>query len=222
MNNKDPFNHFNHFSKQKKKKGGSDKPANFIEALKDLGNSVKKQTKEVTSGTAKNALEQISGHSGKQTVFENKQRDNSEPAFDFEEYLKSRDEQIKYRERKRFESKREQEKAVKSKRDKEIEQQIKLLQEELKKLAQETNELDKEVKKATKQEIVDPGVYHLNFLDHIKQIVILARKQIADSKTWMQTWQNRNSKKSHYWGNVKKSGTKYMLSHERYMVTQKG
>jgi predicted RNase H-like nuclease (RuvC/YqgF family) len=221
MNNKDPYNNFNHFSKKKKKKGGSNKPANFIEALKDLGNSVKKQSREVTEGTARNALEQISGKDSTQEPT-TQERTANKGTFNFEEYLRSRDKQIKYKERKRYENRLQQEKAVYNKRDKEIKKQIELLQEEIKKLASETKELNTQVEKTAKQEIVDPGVYHLSFLEHIRKIISLARKRVNESRTWLQAFQSRSKKKSYYWNNVKKSGTKFMLSHERYMVTQKG
>ena len=88
--------------------------------------------------------------------------------------------------------------------------------------SQTTSNLSGEVKKATLQAVVEPGTYHETFFDRIRKLIELARKKLAESETWMQIFNNRSQKRSHYWGQVKKSGTKYMLSQERYMATQVG
>jgi len=209
----DPLNPFD----QKPKKKPQTKSHNFIEALKEIGSSIKDQAKEATLGAAKNAVDQITG-----TAEDSSSSPMSEQSFDFEEFLKSREKQVEYIERKTAERKIEQERLVFNRKEEETQQQIKFLAEELKKLAKETEGLDLEVKKATEAAFVDPGAYHFSFLERIRRIIALARKQIAESRTWLQTWNDRAKKRSHYWFNVKKSGTKFMLSGERSVATSKG
>jgi hypothetical protein len=213
----DPFDRNPFQNKQKKKKKGKQPPTNFIEALKEIGSSVKKQSKDAAAGTIRGSIDQISGQNSQE-----EDRAKGDSSFNFEEYLKSREEQVKYRERKRYERKKQMEKSKNTEREKRIQQQIKALQQELKKLTSQTDELNKDLEKAAKEKITDPGIYHVGFLERIKKLIELANKQVAESRTWLQEWKNRSKKKSHYWKNVKKSGTKFMLSHERYMVTQKG
>jgi len=209
----DPLNPFD----QKPKKKPQTKSHNFIETLKEIGSSIKDQAKEATLGAAKNAVDQITG-----TAEDSSSSPMSEQSFDFEEFLKSREKQVEYIERKTAERKIEQERLVFNRKEEETQQQIKFLAEELKKLAKETEGLDLEVKKATEAAFVDPGAYHFSFLERIRRIIALARKQIAESRTWLQTWNDRAKKRSHYWFNVKKSGTKFMLSGERSVATSKG
>lgn len=184
------------------------RPTNFIEALKDIGSSGKQQTKDLIFGAPGNK-QPSAGETGKE-------------AFNFEEYLKSREKQIALQERQRFESKIEQERLIFHRKQEETKLQIQAIQEELKKLAQTTSNLSGEVKKATLQAVVEPGTYHENFFDRIRKLIELARKKLAESETWMQIFNARSKQKSHYWGQVQKSGTQFMLSQERYMVTQVG
>jgi uncharacterized phage-associated protein len=92
----------------------------------------------------------------------------------------------------------------------------------LKNLAVATKDLVQEVEKATKIEPVDPGLYHLNFFEKLKQTIITLRKKIEDSANWLALFNQRSKKKNYYWSQVRKSGTKFMLSQERYMATQAG
>ena len=117
---------------------------------------------------------------------------------------------------------RYQEKLVWSHQEQETKLQIKALLEELKKVSQATTQLAKEVKIATIQAPVEPGVYHLNFFERLRQTILLFRKRIEESSTWLTAFNQKAKKKSYYWGQVQKSGTKFMLSQERYMSTQAG
>lgn len=115
-----------------------------------------------------------------------------------------------------------QEITIFSTKEKQAQQQIKTLQEELTKLAQSVNNLRNEVKTAAIQTVVDPGTYHINFFEKLISFVKLLAKEAEDASTWVQMHNARGKKKSHYWGQVKKSGSKFLLSQERYMATQAG
>ena len=82
--------------------------------------------------------------------------------------------------------------------------------------------MSKEVEIAAMQAPVEPGVYHLNFLEKLRETIIFLSKSIKESFNWLAVCNSRAKKRSHYWSQVKKSGTKYMLSQERYMATQAG
>ncbi len=214
------MNQYNTHSKPKQ----FQRPMNFIEALKDLGSSMKTQATDATLGTGKGVMDQLFGS----PTPNNKPSQQSgelaqEKPFNFEDFLKSRERQTESIQRQRYERRLKDEKMVYSRKEEEVKMQIKSIQEELKKIAAETIGLSDEVKQAVFQGTVNPGIYHLNFFERLRSIIELARKQIAQSKTWMEAF-NHRKKQQHafYWSNVKKSGTKYMLSQERYMSTQAG
>ena len=80
----------------------------------------------------------------------------------------------------------------------------------------------KSLQKAIEAEIENPGTYHVNFFEKLKKFIIQLRKQVAESGNWLEISNQRKVAQRHYWGNVKKSGTKYMLSHDRSVATQPG
>ena len=100
--------------------------------------------------------------------------------------------------------------------------EIKTVQEELKKLASSTKNLAKQVEMATFQAPIEPGIYHLSFFEKLRQTIILFRKSIEESATWLAAFNQRGKKRNYYWRQFKKSGTKFLLSSERYMATQAG
>lgn len=103
-----------------------------------------------------------------------------------------------------------------------IKEQIKSIQEEVQLLAREAGQFTQEIQVASFQAVRSPGVYHQNFFSHLRSVIMAIRKRVADSRHWLAEYNGRARKKSHYWGQVQKSGTKYMLSAERYMVTSTG
>ena len=143
--------------------------------------------------------------------------------FDSEKYRAQKERKIKEEERRFFERKRVQEKIIWTAEQQKTAFQIKAIQEELSKLVNEIGSLSREVKTAATQTIVEPGVYHLNFLEKLREIIKLLRRKVQESRTWLATWDTYCKKKrNHYWLQVKRSGTKFMLSSERYMATQAG
>lgn len=129
-----------------------------------------------------------------------------------------RNEELRHR---LFEYKR-QEKLVYSHQEKETQLQIKVVREELAGLAKSVKKLDKEVEIATKLEPVEPGVYHLSFFEKLKIALREMAQRIDESATWLAAFNRRAKRRNYYWAQVRKSGTKFMLSQERYMATQVG
>lgn len=100
--------------------------------------------------------------------------------------------------------------------------QIQALQAELKKLAESTGKLTREVAVAVSQPPIHSGPYHVSFLEKLRYWLVLLKKRIDESTTWLSEFNQRSKKKNYYWSQVKKSGTKFMLSQERYMTNQAG
>ena len=115
-----------------------------------------------------------------------------------------------------------QEQVVFNQKNQETQAQIKAIQEELKGLAGSVKNLDKEIDKTIEQIPVKPGVYHINFLEKIKQAIILLKKRVEDASTWLEAFNQKSAKKHAYWGQFKKSGTQFSQSSERYVATSVG
>jgi hypothetical protein len=195
-------------------------PTNFIEALKDLGSSVVNATRQESTGVGKGILEHLGGLDS----FHSQGELQPNQPIDFDT-LQKKEKELRLKEirvQEEVVSLRKQEKILYSRQEKEIQLQIKAIQEELKKLARSTEGLAKEVKVATIQAPVDPGTYHISFFARLKSFIFEFRKRIQDSQTWLSTLNQKSQKRCHYWFAVKKSGTKFMLSQERYMATQAG
>jgi len=189
--------------KSSKKKGISD---NFLEVLRELG-----------EGTIDTTVDQITGRKRSGEL-------KPDETIELEQFARETVEREKFTQE--FEQEilglRHREKLVYTKEQQEIKLQIKAIQDELKKLAESTQGLAKEVEIAAKQVPVEPGVYHLTFFEKLRQIIIQFRQRIEDSRTWLAASNQRAKRRNYYWSQVKKSGTKFMLSAERYMSTSAG
>lgn len=117
---------------------------------------------------------------------------------------------------------RHEEKLVFVAKERETKVQIGTLLEEVKKLATAVQKVEKEVEITAFQAPVEPGVYHVSFFQKIISFLRSLTQKIEDSAHWMAAFNSKAKKRSYYWGQVQKSGTKFMLSQERYMATQVG
>ena len=142
-------------------------------------------------------------------------------AFAWQRQQLEQERRLRLAEQQAFARHRRQEFLVFSQHEQQRQQEIKALQEQLQLLIEETQGLSQEIDLAVKQQIVNPGVYHLNFFERLRQIIKLMRQKIHDSQTWLSVFNGRSQQQG-YWGQVSNSGTKFMLSQERYMVTQTG
>lgn len=99
--------------------------------------------------------------------------------------------------------------------------QIESVRQELKALAASIKTLSSEIGKTINEVPVNPGVYHANFFDRLRSILMVLREQIDDSRSWLTMHQSRK-KKMGYWGMYKKHGTTFGLSNERSLATSAG
>jgi len=102
-----------------------------------------------------------------------------------------------------------------------LKEQIEAIRTELKALSASIKTLNTEIEKTINEVPVHPGVYHKNFLDRIRSMILLIREQIEDSRTWLNLSTTRKKKKG-YWGMYKKHGTSFGLSNERSLSTSAG
>jgi len=115
-----------------------------------------------------------------------------------------------------------QEQVVFNQNNQETQAQIKAIQEELKALVGSVKNLDKEVDKAVEQIPAHPGVYHLNFLEKLKQAVVLLKKRVEEASSWLELFNRKQAKKRGYWPQTRKLGTQFSESGERYVATSTG
>jgi hypothetical protein len=90
------------------------------------------------------------------------------------------------------------------------------VRQELRKLVTSLGKLGKEVDKATFEAPVNPGIYHQNLFEILKQTLKNMRLKADQSASWVAMYNQRSSKRQGvFWANFKKHGTKYALSGER-------
>lgn len=146
------------------------------------------------------------------------------PFYGESETAKQQSPEVAEKPRARTEYQRE-EKVLFTREQRETQTQVKNLQEELKKLAKATVDLASEAKAAevnAMQEVPAAGKYHVNFLEKFIKALAELRSKLEESSVWLSTWNKKASKKNYYWGQFKKSGSKFLLSSDRYMSTQAG
>lgn len=193
----------------------------FLEAFKSIGGSLSNSVKEdMFKGTAQSAANQIFNR--RPQTLPKSGALSPDQKLDFAKILEEEKTKTKEVVGGFYERTRSREKLVFSQKEEEVKIQIKALREEIKKLISLTQEVAQETEKVALEEVVMPGTYHLNFFEKIRNLLALARKRIEESRTWLSFCKSRAKKRSHYWAQVKKSGTKFMLSQERYMSTQMG
>ncbi len=193
------------------------KPAltnNFLEKLRELGGDLGDSVaQDVIEGLPSTAMNQLTNRQKSGTLKPNETLN-----------LDKREEQERFGRQlnREFFRVRQEERLVFKQEEQKTQLQIQAIQEELKNLVESTKELVKEVEVAAKLEPVEPGVYHLNFFERLKQAIVIFRKRIEESASWLSLFNQRSKKQGHYWSQFRKSGTKFMLSQERYMATQAG
>jgi hypothetical protein len=187
-------------------------PANFLEALRDLSKGVVDEVKIQVTTAITSDIPQSLGISG--TLEPNK-------SFSMAD-LKSAEQSGERKAEARFSNRLQEEKIVWLRAENESKAQVKSIQEEIQLMAKSVGELAHEVQIASFQAPANPGVYHKSFFSRLRSYIQALRVKVQESKHWLATQNARASKRSHYWGQVQKSGTKFMLSQERYMVTSTG
>ncbi len=114
-------------------------------------------------------------------------------------------------ERARFRAKQEQ-----------VIKQIEAIREAVLKIAKKTQNVGMEFEKAAFEAPVNPGSYHVTFFEKLKSALEVVKKRLDESASWLHVYNKRKKNMPFFWQQVQKSGTKYMLSAERYMQMAAG
>lgn len=197
---------------------------NFLESFREQG-------KSATTGMLGNAADQLFGARTSSPDFYNQQQfpsapqNPSQPPFNFAEFLKRREQNIRSQERNLGEQQRRQERIVFYQKEESAKKEIESIKSQLIQIIKSTNGISADLLAAEQTVLsttVEVGTYHINFFQRIHRLLERVRKNLAESAHWLEIFNQRNQAKSYYWGQVKKSGTKYQLSQERALVTQTG
>lgn len=192
------------FNNKKRGKGGL--RDNFLEAFRDIGTGVVSDAKQAVFGGSSPSP------SGEYS-----------PSADL--FRNEADLENKYRRQwLRSEQIRREEQILFSRQQTETQQHVTQLQQEIKGLAKATGELARQVDISAMQVSSETSIstYHLNFFEHLKRLIRQLKTQINESAMWLSEWNKKAKKKNAYWNGVKRSGSKYLLSQDRYMATQAG
>lgn len=111
---------------------------------------------------------------------------------------------------------------VYSAKQKQTEKRINEIINQLKILAKQIVKFELNVTQAIATETPTPGEYHVSFLEHIKTVIELLKKNVAEANSWLSLYNQRSKKVGHYWGMAKKKGTSFTLSDERQVATSIG
>lgn len=193
---------------QTKKPQNKRSNATVLESLRDIGSGVGKTiTKDVAGKVAADAFSSLFGSMPKSGEFGK----NRQVEFPHEERAFASNKKAPEFDRR----------AMLNADQLHVKQELEAVRTELKALSQTIKQFSLEVNKAIHDEPIEPGIYHINFYQRLRSLLLLLKEQIDDSRTWLMVSTGRKKKKQ-YWGLYKKHGTKFGLSSERTMATQTG
>jgi hypothetical protein len=181
---------------------------NVLESLRGVGSSVGKTiVKDVIAQTGSDMLRSILGGSPKSGELQQNQAIEFSTTQENAPAVQPRSV--------------ESHQTVRRSEDTEVKQKIEGIRAELKALSRSIKNLRQEISKTVMDTPVDPGIYHLNFFEHLRTYLQAMKEQVDDSRTWLMACNNRKAKKG-YWGMMKKHGTSFGLSNERSIATSAG
>lgn len=188
-------------------------PTNFLEALSGLSKGVGEEAKIQVTQAITQDIPQSLGFSG--TLKPNESFSVSD--------IEAAEKRGEQKATARFSNHLEQDRLVFLRSENEKNAQIGQILTEISQIAKSLGDMGKEVQIATMQAPVNPGVYHRNFFSQLRSFITDLKVKVAESRHWLATANARASKqKGYFWGQAQKSGTKFLLSQERYMVTTTG
>lgn len=193
-------------------------PENFLEALRTLGSDAVSETKSQVKKAILSDIPESFGLTSSGTLKPNE----SLSVNDLEKAERKGFNRAESEFSERLLQIRQQEHSRLLQEEAASKQQIQSILQEIRSLAKTVGDFAQEVQVATLQAPVNPGLYHKNFYAHLRSVIATIRQKVESSKNWLAAANGRASKKGYYWSQVGKSGTKYMLSSERYMVTSTG
>jgi hypothetical protein len=116
---------------------------------------------------------------------------------------------------------RAEEEALKDKKIKELQLTIHALMQELASTSTATTQLSTELQVAAIQAPVNPGIYHVFFIEKLIEYIHGYNKRIENSVVWLQALNKRAAKKG-FWSQYKMHGGRRLLSAEDYSQRSAG
>lgn len=103
----------------------------------------------------------------------------------------------------------------------EVQKRIEEIRMEIRQLIAELKTVDQQIVNTIDQPFVNPGEYHISFLDRLKAVLKVMLKEMKDSRSWLTVMQSRKKQKT-FWSLYQKKGTKFGLSSEHNVTRQVG
>jgi len=113
---------------------------------------------------------------------------------------------------------------VYSRERRETQLEIKALQEEVRLLAQKTDKLEKSLDQAAYQEVIEPSIYDISFLQRLRTWIKRFRERVENASIWLEVWNQKTKKRNFFWSMFasKKGGAQFLLSGESYLSRSAG
>ena len=115
-----------------------------------------------------------------------------------------------------------EEMVVFSAKEQETKNKVNVLLAEVKKLGEAVNQLESQIDNTASIAPANPGIYHETFFEKLISFIKTMTKNVNSASNWLSTSSSKARKNPYYWQQVKKSGSNFYLSQERYMSTQAG
>jgi hypothetical protein len=152
------------------------------------------------------------------------QQQPQEQPFDFGEFIGSRERDVERQHQYVQQAYEQHETVLFNRREEETKKKIEAIQAEIKKLAAAIVGLDQTVQTTVNQDVVSPGIGHLNLFEKLLSFIRDTRKRVVEARNWAAMQNRRSQAKSYYWKQAGDNvgGTKFSMSHERTVATQTG
>jgi hypothetical protein len=115
--------------------------------------------------------------------------------------------------------------SLKLKDNQETSAKINQIKEQIKAIANSMNQINHQVEvieTKAQENIPQESQYQLNFLELLLAFLKDLKERVEEGNTWLAAFQKKTSKRNYFWGQVKKSGSKFLLSSDRTPATQTG
>lgn len=110
-------------------------------------------------------------------------------------------------------------------RDKEqeyVNRMLPIIRQQLQELENAISNVTAELDKVINENLVNPGIHHLNFLEKIRSFLLLLKKNAEWGLNWLEIFNDRKKRRNFYKVHIMGSGTKSSLSKERHLATATG
>ncbi len=213
----DPFKNFKPLNSRPVAKPAAKSTVNnsFVESMRDMGGSVMKSLKnDVVKGTAQSIFDQLVGSAKTGQAPDMNQNNTPDLGAFIAEREKQAADQARSQERSFHMHKAQETKVLFSHADESLRKEIDGVRQELQMLVASMGKVEQQIEMAMMDNIVDGGLYHLNYFQKLKTWIKFMRKSLEDGGAWLQMSSGRKSK-GYFWTQEAKSGNKYSQSSER-------